>query len=88
MCSPGPRPQCDAPAQPVHTRRLELFIDDRAPAYGILSHTWGADEILADDLDGPADKASKAPAWWKLIGYCAEVNKFGLDYVWVDRCCI
>ncbi|KAH6658616.1 kinesin light chain 1 [Truncatella angustata] len=58
------------------------------PAYAILSHTWGPDEVVFSDL-------TKVPGDWQhkqgfeKIEFCAiQANRDGLQYFWVDTCCI
>lgn len=58
------------------------------PKYAILSHTWGEEEeevTLKDLLEG----SGRAKAGYKKIVYCAkQASKDGLEYFWVDTCCI
>ncbi|KIW11944.1 hypothetical protein PV08_09217 [Exophiala spinifera] len=61
---------------------------DNVPGYAILSHTWGADddEVTFNDLKG---KSCKSKAGYRKIQFCAEqAQKDGLEYFWVDTCCI
>jgi len=64
-------------------------LDDVAfPAYAILSHTWGADdeEVTFDDLTNGT--GTKKPGF-KKIRFCVErVALDGLEYFWIDTCCI
>ena len=56
--------------------------------YAILSHTWGAHdtEVTFDDL---IRGKSKEKAGFTKILFCAEqAKKDGLQYLWVDTCCI
>jgi Heterokaryon incompatibility protein (HET) len=58
------------------------------PRYAILSHTWGADddEVTFDDLQ---NESSKSKAGYAKIRFCGEqARKDGLQYFWVDTCCI
>jgi hypothetical protein len=58
------------------------------PQYGILSHTWGRDNeevSFADLVNGTGrDKLGYA----KLILCGKQAAKDGLEYFWVDTCCI
>jgi hypothetical protein len=58
------------------------------PPYAILSHTWGEDheEVNFNDLTkGPR----KTKAGYKKLRFCAEqAARHGLQYIWVDTCCI
>ncbi|KAF7525069.1 hypothetical protein G7054_g11197 [Neopestalotiopsis clavispora] len=72
----------------VETKALEEFLDDSAPAYAILSHTWGADhdEVLFTDVD--SHDITKIRRSRKFSGCCAQAAADGYAYVWVDTCCI
>ncbi|KAF2728246.1 HET-domain-containing protein [Polyplosphaeria fusca] len=65
------------------------YTDDEAiPLYAILSHTWGADgdEVNFDDLI--KQTGTDKPGYEK-IGFCAEqARQDGLEYFWIDTCCI
>lgn len=63
------------------------FINPAKP-YAILSHTWGEerDEVGFKDLKYGLRNAKKG--WQKLL-FCAEqAARDGLQYFWVDTCCI
>src|SRR5688572_2622036 len=78
----------------INTLRLEEFHEDGAPAYAILSHTWGKDseEISVRDLDdgnlNEPDAASPPLGSVKLHGCCRQAKEDGIGYVWIDTCCI
>ena len=58
------------------------------PAYAILSHTWGKEEVSHQDLKKGKGK-DKNKAGWKKIQFCADkAAADGLQYFWVDTCCI
>jgi hypothetical protein len=66
-----------------------VSFDDRpTPPYAILSHTWEADaeEVTFADLvngDGTAKRG------YKKIHFCGQqARQDGLQYFWVDTCCI
>jgi archaellum biogenesis ATPase FlaH len=62
--------------------------DDAIPPYAILSHTWGpdADEVIFADL-GKGD--GKHRPGYEKIRFCGEqAQQDGLQYFWVDTCCI
>jgi hypothetical protein len=68
---------------------LEWFQKDKIPPYAILSHTWGRsenDEVTYKDIvNGTGDDK---PGFQKLK-FCAKQSKHdGLQYFWVDTCCI
>ncbi|KAK5702989.1 hypothetical protein LTR97_003935 [Elasticomyces elasticus] len=58
------------------------------PKYAILSHTWGLDseEVTFDDI---SNGTGTNKAGYAKIGFCArQAQQDGLDYFWVDTCCI
>jgi hypothetical protein len=62
--------------------------NDTIPPYAILSHTWGADttEVTFKDLRNGTGK--EKPGYEK-IRFCGEqAGRDGLEYFWVDTCCI
>ncbi|CAJ2500084.1 Uu.00g029370.m01.CDS01 [Anthostomella pinea] len=59
------------------TEKLHEFFDDQIPEYAILSHTWLDDEVKFQDMN---------PG--KIRGCCQEAIRDGLEWVWVDTCCI
>ena len=67
------------------THQLETFHTSQVPLYATLSHRWTACEISFQDLD---------PGCWeddsyaKLRNVCALAAADGIDYVWIDTCCI
>ncbi|KAF2726586.1 hypothetical protein EJ04DRAFT_582580 [Polyplosphaeria fusca] len=62
----------------------------RVPAYAILSHTWGENEVVFQDIEpnaGTGKAVSKAG--WRKIQFCADqAAADGLQYFWIDTCCI
>lgn len=70
----------------VHTRKLEEFVGTKVPSYAILSHTWGEEEVLFQDLSNPDHKNKKGYA--KIDGCCRRAIKNRLRFVWIDTCCI
>jgi hypothetical protein len=61
-------------------------IGDDIPAYGILSHTWGADdeEVTYDDL---RNGTSAQKLSYGKIKFCADrSDRDGLRYFWIDIC--
>jgi archaellum biogenesis ATPase FlaH len=66
----------------------DLVDKDIMHPYAILSHTWGddADEATFEDL---ASNAGKDKPGYKKIRFCAEqAHQDGLQYFWIDTCCI
>lgn len=68
----------------VDSFKLEQFYVD-IPAYAILSHTWGKDEVTFDEfptLERTSPRLRKADR-------CCQIAKLsGIDYVWIDTFCI
>jgi hypothetical protein len=70
----------------------ECIGNEKVPDYAILSHTWGEQEVIFDDLknlDSAEDIGAESKAGWDKIRFCAQQTKRdGLDHFWVDTCCI
>jgi hypothetical protein len=64
----------------------EFFEGDIPKKYAILSHRWGAEEVIFKDL---TDGRSKGKVGYGKIQFCGEqARRDGLQYFWVDTCCI
>lgn len=60
--------------------------DKDVPPYAILSHTWGAEEVSLEDL---TDGSPKNKSGYQKITFCGnQARRDGLEYFWVDTCCI
>ncbi|KAL5584582.1 hypothetical protein FOVSG1_013971 [Fusarium oxysporum f. sp. vasinfectum] len=71
------------------TLQLEDFYSN-IPEYAILSHTWGhtSEEVLFQEMLTNSSDV-KLKKGYKKIELCAkQAQKDGLDYCWVDTCCI
>lgn len=73
----------------VQTYQLKTFSEKHRPRYAILSHTWGKDEVLFEDV------CYKGFSYWKdkegalkICQCCRVAWKNGYKYVWIDTCCI
>ncbi|KAF1963886.1 HET-domain-containing protein [Bimuria novae-zelandiae CBS 107.79] len=67
---------------------IHSFDDGAIPPYAILSHTWGVDaeEVTCADLLTGNNKAKRG---YKKIRFCGQqARQDGLQYFWVDTCCI
>jgi ankyrin repeat protein len=64
------------------------FASDQIPPYAILSHRWEADnqEVTLQDLTSGV--AGNKEGFRKLWFCCEQAKKDGLEYFWVDSCCI
>jgi hypothetical protein len=59
----------------------------KVPPYAILSHRWEDDEVTLEDIKpGGAGKGMKG--YRKLRISCAMAKRQGLNYIWIDTCCI
>jgi hypothetical protein len=60
------------------------------PTYAILSHTWGKEEVIFQDMEVGADiSKTMGKAGWSKIDFCAkQAAADGLEYFWIDTCCI
>ncbi|KAK5263890.1 hypothetical protein LTR96_010765 [Exophiala xenobiotica] len=70
--------------------RLTKNLDENIPPYAILSHTWGADdeEVTFKDLESGSSEVKVKLGYRKLL-FCGErAKRDGLQYFWVDTCCI
>ncbi|KKP02372.1 hypothetical protein THAR02_05524 [Trichoderma harzianum] len=73
----------------TQTFKLKDFSYETIPPYAILSHTWGDDSeelTLRDVENGNTSKAGIGST--KLRGCCEQAQKDGLEYAWIDTCCI
>ncbi|OPB45722.1 hypothetical protein A0O28_0092880 [Trichoderma guizhouense] len=73
----------------TQTFKLKDFSYETIPPYAILSHTWGDDSeelTLRDVENGNISKPGVGSI--KLRGCCEQAQKDGLEYAWIDTCCI
>ncbi|GKZ24056.1 hypothetical protein AbraIFM66951_010555 [Aspergillus brasiliensis] len=68
------------------TRKLEDFMSHDIPPYAILSHTWAKDEVSFQDMQ--ASTVTEKEGYAKIQQSCERALQDGLNYVWVDTCCI
>ncbi|KAK0639376.1 heterokaryon incompatibility protein-domain-containing protein [Cercophora newfieldiana] len=70
----------------VKTLKLVEFVR-RPPPYAALSHTWGKEEVGFDEF-----RRARHIQFWsrfrKIRATCQQARKDGLDYAWIDTCCI
>jgi hypothetical protein len=68
------------------TGLLEEFLGRNIPKYAILSHRWEEEEVSIEDMRDPSRYTKKG---WQKIQKTLEIAfQAGLDYAWVDTCCI
>ncbi|KAH7406071.1 kinesin light chain 1 [Phaeosphaeria sp. MPI-PUGE-AT-0046c] len=64
----------------------DLMEDADVPPYAILSHTWGDQEVLFNDLLG---SAGRDKAGYDKIRFCTQqARRDNLYHCWIDTCCI
>ncbi|OAL53543.1 HET-domain-containing protein [Pyrenochaeta sp. DS3sAY3a] len=65
---------------------------EKVPAYAILSHTWGEQEVTFKDLEKHQNlelSDGTLKAGYQKILFCAQrATRDGLDHFWIDSCCI
>ena len=69
------------------TFSLTSHAGNKIPSYAILSHTWeeGEEATFQDLIKG----IEKSRAGYRKIKFCGDqANTDGLQYFWVDSCCI
>jgi len=67
---------------------LVEFQGNNIPPYAILSHTWGPsnEEVTYRDL---LNSTGKDKIGYRKLTFCGEqAAKDGLNYFWIDTCCI
>ncbi|KAL7905359.1 heterokaryon incompatibility domain-containing protein [Trichoderma velutinum] len=70
----------------VRTLKLQEFIGS-VPPYAILSHTWGKHEISLQSFQTQSHRLDTS-GFAKIQATCRLARNQGLDFVWVDTCCI
>lgn len=68
------------------TRQLQDFSQGEVPPYAILSHTWGEEEVSFQNISSPRCELYKG--YGKILQACNVAAEHGLEYVWIDTCCI
>ena len=70
------------------TLELEEYFGADIPDYAILSHTWGREEVSFSDLPLYQPSTAKKAGYLKIKHTCEQALHDGLQYAWVDTCCI
>jgi hypothetical protein len=72
----------------LHTKsvNLQTFYGRAIPPYAILSHTWSRGEVSFQDMQN--ETASSMAGYDKIRRCCETASANGLQYAWVDTCCI
>ncbi|TGO41611.1 hypothetical protein BHYA_0019g00420 [Botrytis hyacinthi] len=77
--------ECNSEGQFILVGNID---DNKSPEYAILSHTWGAetDELTFQDL---LNGTGQGKSGYRKLQFCGEqAKRDGLQYFWVDTCCI
>ncbi|KAK0622024.1 heterokaryon incompatibility protein-domain-containing protein, partial [Bombardia bombarda] len=72
------------------------FMGHQIPPYAILSHTWGSNEVIYQDMllrrdsDAHDVNSETKEGFLKVLGTCKLLKDHyaPLDWAWVDTCCI
>lgn len=70
----------------VLTCKLERFETD-PPPYAILSHRWREEEVQYKTFHKP-DQRIMFKGFAKIRAVCDLTERYGLQYAWIDTCCI
>ncbi|KAF2767922.1 HET-domain-containing protein [Teratosphaeria nubilosa] len=71
----------------AESNKLSFLHSPDGVAYTILSHNWADGEVLFRDLDRLETASSKLG--WKKVDYmCRQTIRDGLEWTWIDTCCI
>ncbi|KAH8600671.1 heterokaryon incompatibility protein-domain-containing protein [Bisporella sp. PMI_857] len=70
----------------TNTGLFEEFIGRDIPKYAILSHTWQEEEVSFTSMNEPSCR--KKGGYRKIVMTCHMASKAGLNYAWIDTCCI
>jgi hypothetical protein len=70
------------------TLELEEFMGVNVPPYAILSHTWEEEEITFQEMSPKTHQVRNKKGYKKIKKTCEVAKEAGLQYAWVDTCCI
>lgn len=68
------------------TCELHYSVSETEQEYAILSHTWGEEEVLFEDMKTNGARGKKG--WAKITGACLKASEDKHAYLWVDTVCI
>ncbi|KAH7330056.1 hypothetical protein BKA65DRAFT_362816, partial [Rhexocercosporidium sp. MPI-PUGE-AT-0058] len=71
----------------LDTVSLTLVENPGGYRYAVLSHTWEHGEVTFDDM-ADLESARTKPGFAKIERTCKLAREHGIDYAWVDTCCI
>lgn len=72
----------------ARTGRLQEFFDSDVPSYAILSHRWGPEEVSFTELQQLSESILQKRGFTKIKACCDQAVRDGLDWAWIDTCCI
>ena len=75
----------------VESSKIETFSFGSIPPYAILSHTWGVEEVSFEEYTNEAyqnEQIQLYTGYWKIDALCSQAHADGLEYAWIDTCCI
>lgn len=67
---------------------FEEYLITDLPPFAILSHTWGSDDDEVTYLDVVQRRGERKAGFQKLLFCGQRAKRDGLEYFWVDTCCI
>jgi len=70
------------------TLKIHEFQGSQIPPYAILSHRWEEEEVTYQDLQNGLDVCQRKQGFAKIQKCCQQAVTDGLEYAWVDTCCI
>ena len=70
------------------TLRLEWVADTAQHKYVVLSHTWQAGQEVTYQEFISSERDLSSPRFDKIIQTCHKAEAMGIQYAWVDTCCI
>ncbi|KAK0102721.1 hypothetical protein ONS95_006323 [Cadophora gregata] len=72
----------------INTSSLDIFefAPKSIPPYAILSHRWDETELSLQDLN--REDRDQLPGFSKIRGCCNQAQHEGLEWAWIDSCCI
>lgn len=74
----------------LDTTSLEFreFPDIPEEPYAILSHRWGSEEVTFKEYRKTRETIKHRAGYQKIVDFCRVAQQRGLQYAWVDTCCI
>ncbi|KLU81719.1 hypothetical protein MAPG_00803 [Magnaporthiopsis poae ATCC 64411] len=74
----------------TQTLQLEFFVSEEKPEYAILSHTWGSEEVLFENVrNGKGSLLECGKSGLEKVLKSAELAaQNDYQYIWIDACCI